>query len=49
MNAVKLICYGLAVLFALLAAFNVPAKVMWVGLAVACLALPSFVMALEAA
>lgn len=46
MNAFDLIVYGLAVLFGVLAAGNVPARVSWLGLAVACLALPPFVHAL---
>lgn len=48
MREFDVIAYALAVVFALLAAFNVPARVQWIGLAIAVLALPPLSHALDA-
>lgn len=48
MHVFELICYGAALLFALLAAFNVPARVNWLGLSLAAFALPLLAHAIDA-
>jgi hypothetical protein len=48
MHVFELICYGAALLFALLAAFNVPARVNWIGLSLAAFALPLLAHAIDA-